>query len=298
MRLKRLLPVFLLFLLSSAEGKELYYDGGEFTLKVPAYDITTVNVPCTVTSKAYPKEKLQLKSVKTGSGTTVYLLPKDEPAVVVLSCVDRSYVLKLFPVDLRPKKKLECKNGKCTIVEEKPKETLKDLDANYTIVDSGIVKEEEGGVESSFSSKEAIIDEAVKLMSAMVEEKKPGGYVVRKKPLTYYLTPDISVSLQKFYKGLLYGQVVLLRNESYFPVTFDVKSLDGNGNVLLYSPSMDKNGIIRFAPKGEALLYVVQVRKGLKLPFKEVAERKEGEEGEGEKNKKATMETCWFCKGK
>jgi len=273
--MRKLLLLLPFLLSSSAFGKELLYTEKEFTIQVPAYDVTTIEVPCEVTSDAYPKEKLQLKEVKAKDKTIVYLLPKDQEATVSLSCVDRTYVFKLKPVNLQPKKKLECKNGKCQIVEEKPKVDLSLIDNHYVVVDPTVVREESGGRESSFSSKEQIVDAAVKLMSAMVTGRKPPGYVVRKKELSYYLTPDLSVSLVRFYKGLLYGQVVRIKNNSYFPVSFDVKSLDGNGNVLLYSPTMDKNGVIHFAPKGETLLYVVQVKNRLKLPYVEKTDRKE-----------------------
>ena len=268
--MKKLVFLLSLVLLNSASAGELFYTGEEFTVKVPAYDVTTIEVPCEVTSNAYPREKLQLKEVKAKDKTIVYVLPKDREATVSLSCVDRTYVFKLKPVDLRPKKKLECRNGKCQIVEVKPEADISSVDNHYVVVDPTIVREETGGRESSFASKEQIVDAAVKLMSAMVTDRKPPGYVVRKKELSYYLTPDLSVSLVRFYKGLLYGQVVRIKNNSYFPVSFDVKSLDGNGNVLLYSPSMDKDGVIHFAPKSEALLYVVQVRNKLKLPYKAV----------------------------
>ena len=266
----------------SDASQELLYTGKEFELTVPAYDVVTVEVPCEVTAKAYPKEKLQLKTVKAGDRTLVYLLPKEEKASLSLSCVDRTYTFKLNPIDTKSKKKLECKNGKCQIVEEKPKMDFSKLETHYIIVDPTIVKEETKKAEANFSSKEQIVDEAVKLMSAMVTDRKLLGYVVRRKSLNYYLTPDISVSLQKFYKGLLYGQVVELKNNSYFPVSFDIKKLDGTGNVLLYSPSMDKEGVIHFAPGGEAVLYVVQVRKGLKLPYVQV--ESSAETGKGSKD--------------
>jgi len=262
---------FSIFFSTSQAKQELLYTGDEFLLTVPAYDVVTVEVPCEVTSKAYPREKLQLKTVKASDKTIVYLLLEDK-ASLSLSCRDRTYSFKLNPVDTRPKKKLLCKNGKCQIALEKPKIDFSKLETHFVVIDPTVVSEETKKADSSFSSKEQIVDEAVKLLSAMVEGKKAPGYVVRKKPLTYYLTADISVSLQRFYKGLLYGQVVKLKNNSYFPVSFDVKKLDGNGNVLLYSPSMDKEGVIHFAPGSEALLYVVQVRKGLKLPYVQAVE--------------------------
>ncbi len=274
--MKKVLLLLPFLLSASAGAKELLYTGQEFTIKVPAYDVTTIEVPCEVTSDAYPQEKLQLKEVKAKDKTIVYLLPKEDKATVSLSCVDKTYVFKIDPIDLRPKKKLECKDGKCQIVEVKPKADISSVNNHYVVVDPTVVKEEVGGKETAFSSKAEIIDAAAKLMSAMVTDRKPAGYVVRKKELSYYLTSDVSVSLVRFYKGLLYGQVLLLKNNSYFPVNFDVKSLDGNGNVLLYSPSMDENGVIHFAPKGKALLYVVQVRNKLKLPYVETV--KEGRE--------------------
>jgi len=265
--MKKLLLV--LSLLQPAFAGELLYTGKEFNLTIPAYDVTTITVPCDVTSLSYPKEKLQFRKVKEGDRTIIYLLPKEEKSVVSLSCVDRTYVFKLNPVDTRPKKKLVCKEGKCQIVTAKPRVSFLELDTNYVVVDPTVVREETKKSRSSFSSKEELIDEAVRLMSAMVDDKKIPGYVVRKKKFSYMLTPDLKVSLVRFYKGHLLGQVVKLTNESYFPVSFSVKELDGNGNVLLYSPSMDKQGTIHFAPKGEAFLYVVQVRNSLKLPFVE-----------------------------
>jgi len=269
--MRKLLTVLaVVFVSSTASSKELLYAGKDFTLTVPAYDLVTVEVPCEVTSESHVKEKLDLKEVKTKDRTILYLLPKEE-TVFSVSCVDRTYTFKVNPVDTKPKKKLECKDGKCQIVEEKPKVDFSKLSVHYVVVDPSIVKEETVNPQSSFSDKSQIVDQAVRLLKAMVLDEKPAGYVVRKKELSYYLTPDLKVSLVKFYKGLLFGQVVKVKNESYFPVKFNVKSLDGNGNVLVYSPQMSDDGEIVFAPKSEALLYVVQVRKRLKLPFKQVA---------------------------
>jgi len=269
--MKRLLAVAFSFILSlPAVGKELLYTGKDFTLKVPAYNVATIELPCEVTATAYPKERLQLKLVKSEDRTVVYLLPTEEESTVALTCVDKTYTFKLRPVDLRPKKKLECKNGKCQIVEVKPEVDLSQLPTHYTVIDPSVVKEKSVNPTYQFSSKQEIIDEGARLLSAMVQDKKPTGYLVRKKKLIYRLTPDIKVELLKFYKGVLYGQVLELTNESYFPVEFSVPSLDGNGNVFLYSPSMDRDGVIHFSPKGKALLYVVSVKQRLKLPYKQV----------------------------
>lgn len=261
------IALLILLLISNAYAGKLYYTGKDFQLNIPAESVSTIEVPCEVSATAYSKQKLQVKVVKLNGNTLVYLLPSNRKSVLSLSCLDRTYVFKLNPVNTRPEKKLVCKNGTCHIVEVKPKIPFKSLDVSYQIVDPQIVSEKVSNAESSFEDKKAVIDSAVKLISASVLNRKPAGYVVRKKKLSYMLTPDIKVDLVRFYKGLLYGQVVKLTNESVFAHNFSVKELDGNGNVLLYSPSMDKNGVIHFRPKQSILLYVVQVKNRLKLPF-------------------------------
>lgn len=268
---KLLIALGVLLVGTPSFSKELIYKGSEFTLKVPAKELVTIEVPCEVTSLAYPK-LIQVRDYKAPDKTIVYVLTGDRPAVLTTTCVDRSYTFKLFPVDLTPKKELECKNGKCEIKTIKPKVSLKEIDTHFVVYDPTVVQSPVGGKESSFESKEQIIDSAVKLLTAMVEDKKPNGYVVRRVSKSYYLTDNLKVGVLKFWKGRLYGQLVEVVNESYYPTTLSVKSLDGNGNVLIYSPSMDKNGTIYFRPKGRAYLYVVSVRKQWRLPYKVVKE--------------------------
>ena len=268
--MRKLLAVLGVLLVGTpALSKELLYKGSEFTLRVPAKELVTIEVPCEVTSLAYPK-LIQVRDYKAPDKTIVYVLTGDRPAVLTTTCVDRSYTFKLFPVDLTPKKELECKNGKCEIKVIKPKVSLKEIDTHFVVYDPSVVQAQTGGKESSFASKEEIIDSAVKLMSAMIKDRKPQGYVVRRVNRSYYLTDNLKVNVLKFWKGRLYGQLVEVVNDSYFPTTLSVKSLDGNGNVLIYSPSMDRDGVIHFRPHGRAYLYVVSVKKQGRLPYKVV----------------------------
>jgi hypothetical protein len=115
---------------------------------------------------------------------------------------------------------------------------------------------------SDFEVKEDIVREARALMVSMVKGKILEGYeYINKNEKILSQDSELSATLKDIYSGQLIGLVYKIEKISNMQIVRNLKDFSTKGVVMLYSPSADKEGNIRFLNK-PVLLYVVALRAG------------------------------------
>jgi len=120
---------------------------------------------------------------------------------------------------------------------------------------------------SDFEVKEDIVREARLLMVSMVKGKILEGYEhVKKSVQVASQDSELSATLRDVYSGQLLGLVYEIRKNSHMQIVRNLKDFSTRGVVMVYTPSADKDGNIRFTEKPVSL-YVVAIRTGEEFDY-------------------------------